>query len=192
MINCGQRGGRNCTRPVLDSFYTFIFPVLLLCLNTSVSLYLAISPHLCVSPGVSVSLIPPSVYSLHLKFSLKQRHIHIFSHTSHLRFGGTNSNTKTPFLPIPLNMALHEIWVFREPVESRKTGSHALQICVAGAFCNSPTVCSIPGSDNSPMSTQQECKGHWPEDGIFSIKPALQLIFFSFFVVRTLYRDLPS
>lgn len=85
-----------------------LFLMSLLCLYISVSLYLTISPYLCVSPSVNISLILPSVYSLYLNSLLNNTHTYIYcnTHTHHLRFRGTNINSKSLFWLTLLNMAL--------------------------------------------------------------------------------------
>lgn len=142
-----------------------LFLMSLLCLYISVSLYLTISPYLCVSPGVNISLILPSVYSLYLNSLLNNTHTYIYCNThTPLKIQRHKYQQQISFLAYTLKHGL-EMQILPEPTEPRKTGFYTFQIRSAEYFCTCSTNSFVPGSNNSPVSNQQECKGHGPEDG---------------------------
>lgn len=127
--------------------------------------------------GVSISLVPPSVYYLKISYKythMHPHHTHSHVHFYHLRFEGTNLNNKSLFLPVPLHLAMK--CEFSSSQLNQGKPVLRLQIPLAETLCTWPRDSSVPGSDNRPMSNWQECKSHELEDGSFDIKPSFQEI----------------
>ena len=127
-----NNGGKEIPTGLLVTLsITFVSPAPFLCPYISVSLFHALSRYLCVSLGVSVSLMPPFVYSTSNSL-LKATHTHTHACTYHLRFGGTNFHTSAPFLSASLNMALK--WEFSRVSWIKESGFYTFQIYVAKTF----------------------------------------------------------
>lgn len=133
MINWGE--GDSIGLPLTLSIPGFSCS--LLCLYNLVSLYLTVSPYLCGFLCVVCFSNPYfCVLPLYHNSILADLHKHTYTYchnTYHLGLGGTNSNTKSPFLSMLLDMAL-KCEFSQSLVESRKTDSYTFQICLAEPF----------------------------------------------------------
>ena len=99
----------------------FVSLAFFLCLYISVSLYHTVCPYLCVSLSVSVSLMPPSMYSTSNSLLKAHTHTHTDMHTYHLIWRHKLPH-QCSFSVCTLKHG-PEMGIFPESIESRKVAS---------------------------------------------------------------------